>query len=421
MNNSEVKKNLKHNFIVNILDGGFFGFALGFTSFGTILPLFVSNLTESAVLIGLIPAIHNVGWQFPQLFTARWIARMRKLKGWILLLTIQERLPFLFLALVAWFLYSSHPTLALVFTFLLLIWQGLGGGVTANIWQILMGRIIPGKFRGRFFGFQSAAANLLSSVGAVAAGIILEKLESPLDFTILFSLTTLWMVFSWYFLSLTREPDVPVEINNPISESLGTKIRMALHKEPSFSWFLLYRMLYQFGSMSSAFFMVYAVKKLGVSEAIAGILTSVLLITAVVANPILGWLADHWKKNGILVLGAIASGVGAFIAWLAPNGNWFFLVVFLQGIANVSYWTIGMTMTLEYGSEEDRPTYVGLSNTMVAPATIIAPLIGGLLADASGYRVTFLVSAFLSILTAWLIHKLVKDPQPQMERSSVSQ
>lgn len=59
--NIEIQKNLKHNLIVNLLDGGFFGFAMGFSSFVTILPLFVSTMTHSALLIGLIPAIHNAG------------------------------------------------------------------------------------------------------------------------------------------------------------------------------------------------------------------------------------------------------------------------------------------------------------------------------------------------------------------------
>jgi hypothetical protein len=28
-------------------------------------PLFVSTFTDSAILIGLVPAIHNMGWQLP--------------------------------------------------------------------------------------------------------------------------------------------------------------------------------------------------------------------------------------------------------------------------------------------------------------------------------------------------------------------
>ncbi len=71
----EILSNLRHNYIYNILDGAFFGLALGFASFVTIIPLFVSTLTTSPVLIGLIPAIHNMGWPIASLNRAaisRW-------------------------------------------------------------------------------------------------------------------------------------------------------------------------------------------------------------------------------------------------------------------------------------------------------------------------------------------------------------
>jgi hypothetical protein len=103
--NEEARKNLKFNYIVNLIDGGFFGFGLGFASFSTMLPLFVANLTSSATLIGLIPAIHNMGWQLPQLLTAKKISRLSRMKPYVLLATIQERLPFLGFAIVAWLIH----------------------------------------------------------------------------------------------------------------------------------------------------------------------------------------------------------------------------------------------------------------------------------------------------------------------------
>ena len=73
----EIRKHLRYNTIVNLLDGAFFGSALGFASFVTVLPLFVSSLTDSALLIGLIPAIHSMGWQLPQLFTANRLSQQK--------------------------------------------------------------------------------------------------------------------------------------------------------------------------------------------------------------------------------------------------------------------------------------------------------------------------------------------------------
>ncbi len=101
---SYIQKNLKFNMTVNILDGAFFGLAIGFSSFVTVLPLFINTMTQSALLIGLIPAIHAAGWQFPQLFFSRHVSRQSRYKPMTLFLTIQERIPFLGLALIAWFI-----------------------------------------------------------------------------------------------------------------------------------------------------------------------------------------------------------------------------------------------------------------------------------------------------------------------------
>lgn len=148
----EISKHLRHNFIVSVLDGGFFGLALGFASFVTILPLFVSTMTDSTILIGLVPALHNMGWQLPQLLMAGRVAHLRRYKPMVVLTTIHERLPFLGLAAVAWFLPALGHEVALLLTFALLVWQGLGGGFTATAWQSMIGKIMPAKHRGTFFG-----------------------------------------------------------------------------------------------------------------------------------------------------------------------------------------------------------------------------------------------------------------------------
>jgi predicted MFS family arabinose efflux permease len=68
-------------------------------------------------------------------------------------------------------------------------------------------------------------------------------------------------------------------------------------------------------------------------------------------------------------------------------------------------------MVLLFGSPSEKPAYIGLANTLVAPATIIAPLFAGLLLDISGYSTAFLASAIGAILSAIALLTLVKDPQ----------
>lgn len=406
---SFTQRHLRFNFVTNLFDGGFFGFALGFSSFITVIPLFVSGMTDSATLIGLIPAIHNVGWQLPQLFTAGFVARQKRFKPIVMLLTIQERIPFLGLAIVAWFLPGLGISVALPLTFALLIWQGLGGGFTANAWQSMIGKIIPAELRGTFFGSQSAAANLFFSVSAVISGYILKDLGSPLDFTLCFLLNAAIMVISWIFLSLTREAASSPQETPASRGQLWHNIGVVLRRDVNFRWFLVVRILSQVAMMGFAFYTVYAVRHYHISEAVAGIMTGVLATTQTIANPIMGRLGDRFGHRLMMEVGLLAATLSALLAWQSPGVGCFYMVFALAGVASVAYWTIGMAMTLEFGSETERPLYIGMANTLIAPATILAPIFGGWLADTAGYDATFLVSAIAGLVTAAVIHRLLRN------------
>jgi MFS family permease len=391
--------------------------AIGFVSFSSILPLFVSTMTDSKLLVGLIPAIHNMGWQLPQIFTARKVSRLKRFKPFVVTMTIQERIPFLFLGLMTWFLPGASSNLRLLITFLLLIWQGFGGGLAANAWQNLIGKLIPSDYRGSFFGLQSAIANLLASGSAILSGLILEKLDSPLDFTILFFSAVFCFSISWLFLNQTRESE-----ENPVNENLAhipywQEILRILKEDAPFRWFLICRSLLQFGFMASAFYTVYAVRVHHVSETTAGLLASVLMITQTIANPLLGWLGDRWSRKWILVLGSVACFLSCILAWLAPSVGLFFVVIILIGLANTAYWTIGLAFTLDFGREDQRSTYVGLANSLIAPATILAPILGGWLVDISGYATTFILAAIASLVTAAAYLIFVKDPEKDQQKA----
>src|SRR6185436_21089160 len=192
----KIREDLKYNLTVGLSDGGFFGLAIGFASFGTILPLFVASMTDSATLIGLVPAIHSAGWLLPQLFTANHTSRLRRYKRTVMFNTVHERLPFFGFAIVALLLPKLGLQTGLILTFLLLTWQGLGGGFTANPWTSMISKIFPPENHGTFFGTQAAVANLFISGAAVCAGYLLDYLDSPMDFAICFFIASVFFTIS---------------------------------------------------------------------------------------------------------------------------------------------------------------------------------------------------------------------------------
>ena len=415
-----VRKHLRYNIGVNLVDGAGFGLGWGFGSIGTIVPLFVSHLTTSALLIGLIPSIHAVGWQLPQLFMANSVARLRRYKPMVMLLTVHERVPFLGIGLVALFLGLLGTKLALVLTFLMLTWQGLGAGFTANAWQSMIAKIIPPDSRGTFFGAQAALSNVLMSGAAITAGYILDRVRTPINFTYCFVLTIVGMSISYVFLGMTREP---VDNEKVIPESLPSPWKGGLEilrRDKNFTAYLIVRLLSQFATMGFAFYIVYGLRRFGMSDLTAGFLTAALTLTQMVGNALMGWLGDRLGHRSMLIAGSIAVSLSSLLAWGAPSIGWLYPVFILSGLAGVAYWTIGMAITMEFGNEATRPTYIGLSNTLVAPFTIIAPLIGGWIAEAAGFQTTFMVSAVGGLVIAALLIWLVRDPRPRRSSRSLA-
>jgi MFS family permease len=405
------RKHLRYNVTVNLLDGGMFGVAIGFASFGTVLPLFAASMTDSATLIGLVPAIHAAGWLLPQLFTANYTARLRRFKRTVLMMTIHERLPFLGLALVAFLLPKIGLQAGLILTFILLIWQGLGGGFAANPWTSLISKIIPPESRGTFFGTQAALANLLISGAAIGAGYLLSSIESPFNFMACFLIASMFFTFSWIFLALTREPadheKVIAETPPPLWSGLGRILR----RDKNFNWFLAARVLSQFATMGFPFYIVYALRHFQMDEVTAGYLTATLTVAQTVANAGMGWMGDRVGHRLMLIIGAASALLSSLLAWFAPSLAWFFPIFVLSGFANVSIWTNGMTMTVDFSDESERPFYIGLAQTLTAPATILAPLIGGWIADTQGFVSTFGWSVILSIVMMSILIFLVKEPR----------
>jgi MFS family permease len=405
------RKHLRYNIIVNLLDGGFFGVAIGFASFGTILPLFVASMTDSATLIGLVPAIHAAGWLLPQLFTANHTAKLRRYKRTVLMMTVHERIPFLGFAIVALLLPKIGLQTGLVITFLFLIWQGLGGGFTANSWTSMISKIMPPESRGTFFGTQAAVANLFISAAAVGAGYLLNAFDSPWDFVSCFLIASVFFTVSWIFLALTREPadNEKVVEENPLPFWHGAG--RILQRDKNFNWFLTARILSQFATMGFAFYIVYALRRFQMDAVTAGFLTATLTIAQTVANAGMGWMGDRVGHRLMLVIGAASALLSSLLAWFAPSLGWFFPIFALTGFANVSIWTNGMTMTVDFSGESERPFYIGLAQTLTAPATILAPLIGGWIADTQGFVSTFGWSTILSIVMMLILIFLVKEPR----------
>lgn len=411
MQQAKILEHFRHNFIVNVLDGGFFGLGMGFASFVTVIPLFVNSLTDSTVIIGLIVSIHTVGWQLPQVLTSSRVARMKVYRPMVMAMTIHERWPFLGLAIVAALIPIIGIPAALVLTFIMLLIQSLGGGFTATAWQAMIGKIMPENRRGTFYGAQSSAISLLTAFSAVGAGFILEGVEYPYNFALCFLLAVIAMFVSFYFLWLTKEPESEVVEVKSEAPPAWDKFKAILQHDGNFRWFLLARILTQFAIMAISFYTIYAVRHLDMRPEIAGFMAGLMSVSQMIASPAVGWIGDRLGHRRVFAAGMFMMALSIFLALTAPTLEWFYLVFALAGFTNGVLWTSVLTLTVEFGSETERPYYIGLANTLIAPATLFAPIIGGALIDGFGFEATFGLALGAALLAVLVLMLLLRDPR----------
>ena len=110
----QVVQHFKRNFFANIMDAGFWFFGDSFMAAYTILPVFLSTITDSPILIGLIPALEGAGWFLPQLFLATHLENKDRRLPMVLKFGIFDRVPFLLMAIFAFFIHELSTTAAIV-------------------------------------------------------------------------------------------------------------------------------------------------------------------------------------------------------------------------------------------------------------------------------------------------------------------
>lgn len=390
---NNTRHHVGYNMVVNVVDGGFFGLGLGFASTVTVVPLFVATLTDSALIIGLISALHLIGWQLPQILTANRVASLRRYKPMMMWLTIQERAPYFGLALVALLAPQLGRELTLALAFILFAWQALGGGFTATAWQSMVAKIFPTRLHGTFYGLQSAAANLASGIGAVIAGFILQGAGVQYGFALCFFVCAIAVFISFGLLGMTREAESPVEaVVTRTPREFIAGLRAILARDEAFRWFILARIAGQTAIAAFAFYTIYATRRFDMPPAVGGILAGVLLISQMVGSTLLGWAGDRWGYRNMFAIGGVAAAASAFLAWTATSLETFYVVFALAGVASAGMWTVALAMLASFGTTGERPYYIGLCNSLIAPATLFAPILGGWLADNFGFGATFALS-----------------------------
>ncbi|MCX7671424.1 MAG: MFS transporter [Anaerolineae bacterium] len=306
---------------------------------------------------------------------------------------------------------ARAPGVALIGFFLLLATANIAAGLGTPAWYDLIAKAIPANRRGLWAGVSRGLGSLLGIGGAALSGRFLADYGFPRGFAFCYFAASVALVVSFIALSLNREP--PSTVTKP-RVNLLTYLRqlpVVLRRDTNYLRYLIARSVAVLGGMGTGFFMVYGAERFGITGEAVGLLTGVLGGSQAVGNLLLGAVADRVGHRAILAFGALTMAAATLNVLLAPSLTWLAVTFALVGLSTAAALVSGLNIILEFCAAEDRPTYIGLTNTLLAPATALAPLVGGVLVSVAGYGPMFGATIVLAALGGLLLGFWVREPR----------
>ncbi|MCS6802140.1 MAG: MFS transporter [Chloroflexota bacterium] len=137
----------------------------------------------------------------------------------------------------------------------------------------------------------------------------------------------------------------------------------------------------------------------------SGVIFGITPLLAGLASPFWGSLGDKFGPKLMLVRAQLLGGLAVALMAFAPNALWLLAFRIVQGVVGGNMGP-AVALAAAVSPPARLGTTLGLMQMAVYGGASVGPLLGGILAEAVGYRLAFLVTA-LCQLTAGLLVLLV--------------
>ena len=168
----------RRNFILIVLDGSLFAFAISFLSEATIIPAFVQTLTGSAALVGLVGATYALGRYLPQLVGAHLALGRARRKPALFWIVVAERIGILAIALTAQAVGVWDTGIVVLLFFLAFCAYAITTGLIGPVYGDFVAKALP-RSRGWYYGMSQLLGGVLGFASALTAERLLSEWAFP--------------------------------------------------------------------------------------------------------------------------------------------------------------------------------------------------------------------------------------------------
>jgi MFS family permease len=400
---------LRWNFGAGVIDAAGWGAGMSLVSATTILPLFVSRLTDSPVAVGMIQAVMLFGWLLPGILVSGWVERLPRVKTSVMWIAALERLALFVLAPLCLFFGAGNPAALLAAFFL--VWLIMNAAMGANLpgYYKLIAKTIPAEYRGRLYGIGGAISGFVGVGGAALVGWFLQRWEFPGGFAACFLAASIVQTVTFVPIAFMREPEQSREATLPDVRPLQ---RLALIREDSrLRWLCVAVALFSFNQMGAAFHTLFAIDRLDATEADVARFTAAVTGARAVAFLLVGWLGDRFGNRAAMQVATTFGVAAAALAWHAPGVTWMYAVFMLNEVAVQGWGVCSVNYVLELCPTERSGTYTAVFGVFTGPLRVGLPLVGGALAAMVGFQTLFAAGVVGGLVTLVVLATRVPEPR----------
>ncbi len=142
--------------------------------------------------------------------------------------------------------------------------------------------------------------------------------------------------------------------------------------------------------------------------------TSAYVVAAAASTPLWGKLGDRHGRKRLLEISLILFLASSAVCGVAQSITWLIASRTVQGIAAGGLMTLAMAAVGDLVSPRERGRYQGYIAATFAVATVIGPLLGGLLVQHASWRWVFYVNLPLGVVALAGLRTAL--PTPEVER-----
>ncbi|MBI2428471.1 MAG: MFS transporter [Ignavibacteriales bacterium] len=405
---------LRKNLTVHLFDGSSYVLGMSFIAIPTIYPIFIKELGGGPLAVGSVHVLWTIGANIYAAFIAQRLKRTTFFKPQMVFWGFVHRFMLFVSGIIAALLVGAVPSSVSVPIFLLLIFlTALFGNMSGLPWFLVYTKTVPVGLRGRLMGLRQLIGSAAGALGGYLVGIIIQSIAFPFNFSVLFFCGFIFTMVSFYFLTQVEEqPTVLLETDIPFSKHIFGDAKRILKANRNYRNYLIADALILMTMSSVSFYSIFAVEKFSLHPSYAGTFSAIVMITNIFSNIVFGVVADYYGHKVNVISAAVAFGLAALCAIVSPNIFLYgFVFVFIAGAIQI-HMISRMPFVAELSSERERPLYVGITNTLTAPAMLIG-IIFGVLVKYVGYEFIFFAAALLAAGAAYVLLTHVADPRLQ--------